>query len=189
LPEITRAPGSVLKIELVLEPPAIADEPERRITAAFRKVARLRWSLLGGGAALGLGVGTLVAPGVGSVVGALCGSLAALFVRLRTLKKHCSSAVGELVASSRQSLVIGVRASRPTITACLSLFLDELIDRALSRFGRWIAEPLEAERLAIQTERDKLFDLQRLVTRLEEHDRALATLSQAAARASLGLCR
>jgi hypothetical protein len=189
LPEITRSPGSALKIELVLEPPAIGDEPERHVATAFRRVNRLRSFLLAGGAALGLIAGTLVAPGFGSVVGLLSGSLAALFVGLRTLKKQCSSAVGELVASSRQSLVIGVRASRPTITACLSLFLDELIDRALSRFGRWIAEPLEAERLAIQTERDRLSDLQRLVGRLEEHDRALATLSQAAARASLGLCR
>jgi adenylate kinase family enzyme len=189
LPEITRAPGSALKVELFLEPPKVVDEPDRVVAAAFRSVDRLRYALLGGGAAVGLVVGTIVAPGVGSIVGALIGSLATFAVTLRTLKKRCSAAVDQLVRISRHSLASGVRASEPTIHACLSLFLDELIDRALSRFGRWIAEPLEAERQAIQAERDKLVDLQGLVVRLEEHDRALEALSQAAAKASLGLCQ
>jgi hypothetical protein len=189
LPEITRSPGSALAIELFLEPPAMTDEPERRIATAFRIVDKQRLLFLGGGAAAGLLVGSLISPGWGSVVGALVGSLAVFAVSLKSFKQRCSTAVGELVLGSKQSLASGVRASEPTIHACLSLFLDELIDRALSRFGRWIAEPLEAERRAIQTERQKLHDLQQLVARLEEHDRALETLSQAAAQASLGLCR
>jgi hypothetical protein len=189
LPAITRLPGSTLAIELFLEPPSLADEPERRIAAVFRSVDKLRFSLMAGGAAAGLVVGSLVLPGIGSVVGALFGSLAVFAVTLKALKKRCSTSVGELVLGSKESLASGVRASQPTVHACLSLFLDELIGGALSRFGRWIAEPLEAERLAIQAEREKLVDLQRLVARLEEHDRTLEALSQAAARASLGLCR
>jgi hypothetical protein len=149
----------------------------------------MRFSLLAGGIVLGLALGTLAMPGVGSVVGALFGSLANFALTLGTLKKRSRKAIEELVSLSKVSLVRGIEASRPTIAACLSVFLNELIDRALSRFGRWIAEPLEAERRAIQDERDKLEDLQRLVTRLEAHDHALETLSQVAARASLGICR
>jgi hypothetical protein len=189
LPAITRSPGSTFRIELALEPPAIAGEPEQRIAAIFQRVERLRLALLVAGTALGFAIGTIFMPGIGSVAGALLGSLANFAVTSRALKKRCRNAIGELVFHSRESLVRGVAASRPRITACLSVFLDELIDRALSRFGRWIAEPLEAERLAIQAERDKLEDLKCLVARLKEHDRGLETLSQAAARASLGICR
>lgn len=189
LPEITRSSGSTLRIELGLDPPRITDEPEQRIARVFHGVERLRWTLLAGGTVFGLVLGTLVMPGVGSVLGALFGSLGNFAITLGTLKRRSREAIEELVSLSKTSLVRGIAASRPTIAACLSVFLDELVDRALSRFGRWIAEPLEAERRAIQDERDKLEDLQRLVTRLEEHDHALETLSQAAARASLGICR
>jgi GTP-binding protein EngB required for normal cell division len=189
LPVITRSPGSALRIELVLDPPALSDQPDRRIAQALRFVRRLRIALLAGGAALGLVVGTIVMPGIGGVVGALLGSLANFGVTLGVRKKRCRAAIGDLIMDTRHSLSLGVLASRQTITTSMSVFLDELIDRALSRFGRWIAEPLEAERLAIQAERDKLEDLQRLIVALEEHDRALEALSQAATRASLGLCR
>jgi hypothetical protein len=189
LPAITRSPGSTIRIELALDPPRITDEPEQRIARVFHGVERMRFSLLAGGIVLGLALGTLAMPGVGSVVGALFGSLANFALTLGTLKKRSRKAIEELVSLSKVSLVRGIEASRPTIAACLSVFLNELIDRALSRFGRWIAEPLEAERRAIQDERDKLEDLQRLVTRLEAHDHALETLSQVAARASLGICR
>jgi hypothetical protein len=173
----------------LLDPPAITDQPGRRIAQALRFVHRLRIALLAGGAALGLVAGTIVMPGVGSVVGALVGALANFGVTLRVRKKRCHAAIADLVVDTRHALSIGILASRQTITACISVFLDDLIGRALSRFGRWIAEPLEAERLAIQAERDKLEDLQQLIAALEEHDRALETLSQAATRASLGLCR
>jgi hypothetical protein len=189
LAEITRSPGPPLRIELSLDPPAITDQPDRRIAQALRFVQRLRIALLAGGAALGLVVGTIVMPGIGSVVGALVGALANFGITLGVRKRRCRAAIGDLVTDTRHSLSLGILASRQTITACLSVFLDELIDRALSRFGRWIAEPLEAERLAIQAERNKLEDLQQLIAALEEHDRALETLSQAATRASLGLCR
>ncbi len=189
LAEITRSPGSALRIELALEPPRISNEPERRIAGVLGRLARLRLALLAGGAALGLAVGTLVMPGVGSLIGVLLGSLANFAVTLRLRKRRASDAVGELVMDARHSLSLGVLASQSTITACMSVYLDELIGRAMARFGRWIAEPLEAERRAIQTERDKLEDLQRLIALLEEHDRALEALSQVAASASLGLCR
>jgi hypothetical protein len=189
LPAITRSPGSALRIELALDPPALSDQPDRRIAEALGFVRRLRIALLAGGATLGVIVGTIVMPGIGSVIGAVLGSLANFGVTLGVRKKRCRAAIGDLVMDTRHSLSLGILASRQTITACMSVFLDELIDRALSRFGRWIAEPLEAERLAIQAERDKLEDLQRLIAALEEHDGALEALSQAATRASLGLCR
>jgi hypothetical protein len=57
------------------------------------------------------------------------------------------------------------------------------------RFARWIAEPLEAERQLIESEREKLAELEGLRDKLSEHDRELERLLDAARRASVGLCR
>jgi hypothetical protein len=61
------------------------------------------------------------------------------------------------------------------------------LDKAITRFDRWIAEPIEAEREVIDRERGNLRDLELLRARLQQHDARLAWLIEAASGASVGL--
>jgi hypothetical protein len=57
------------------------------------------------------------------------------------------------------------------------------------RFGRFIAEPLEAEQQEIDRQRTSLAALEQLRSALEQHDRRLGELTTDALQASIGLCR
>jgi hypothetical protein len=67
--------------------------------------------------------------------------------------------------------------------------VERSLERALIHFGRWIAEPLAAERQAIESEREKLLELERLRDQVLARDVELERSLRAAAGASAGLCR
>ena len=95
----------------------------------------------------------------------------------------CDGAVADL----ERDLVANVRATEPAAAASLRAGLGRSLEQAISRFGRWIAEPIAAERQVIERERDNLRDLETLRVTLYQHDARLARLLEAASGASVGL--
>jgi hypothetical protein len=96
--------------------------------------------------------------------------------------------VDSALGAQEQALTERLRALRAPIVDAMRGRLTRSLSRAVVRFGRWIAEPIEAERAAIQKERDKLHEMQELRERLHRHDVRLAELMAAAVKSSVGLC-
>jgi hypothetical protein len=169
--------------------------------AASRAFVIRRVGLGVGGAALGavaLGTGSALAaasvaiaisPILAAAAGAVAGALLALSARFKGAKAKCVAALDAKLAQREASLVERLQASQGTAETAMRARIERSTGQVLERYGRWIAEPVEAERAAIEAEREKLKDLQRLRERLDEHDARLETLRKAAVEVSLGLCR
>jgi hypothetical protein len=186
--DVTRASASELRIDhgpAAVFPVELGPVVEREIRS-FRNV---RIGLGSAGAATGAAVGTVVMPGLGTAAGALIGALLSFAKTPGSVRQRCIAAVDSALRSPEQVLVERVRALRAPIFDAMHGTLTHSLSRALVRFERWIAEPLEAERAAIQRERDKLRNMQELRERLHGHDVRLAELMAAAVGASVGLCR
>jgi hypothetical protein len=97
--------------------------------------------------------------------------------------------VATIIRSVETDIATRIRSSERAVHAEIEAHLDASIRDAVVRFARWIAEPLEAAREAIERAHAGLRDLQELHRRLERHDATLASLQKAAIDASIGLCR
>jgi len=111
------------------------------------------------------------------------------FARTLGALKHASVAVTDAcIESLERGLSEQIEASALEAAAAIRAGLVRSLEQAIVRFGRWIAEPLEAEREAILLERDRLQDLEDVRERLARHGAQLASLVEAATGASVGLC-
>ncbi len=175
-----------------IETPDFRDQgrpPVPTFEARVRTFEHARMGIGVGGAVAGAAVGTLLLFGAGSGLGALLGSSAVLAWPMDALRRACAGDVKAHLAAVHAAMAERTAAIAPSIATTLRERLEHSIAEALARFQRYIAEPIEAERTAIQKERERLQDLQSLCCRLEQLDRNLAHRMQEAGDESLGLCR
>jgi GTP-binding protein EngB required for normal cell division len=189
LHEVTRVSTSPTHVEAAIAEPGKTPDLAPAVDQAVRSFDRLRVGFGVGGAAAGAAVGTLILPGIGSAAGALFGALATFARTPGALRRDCTAVTNECIAGLERVHIESITSLEPAVAKTIRASLEQSIDEALSRFGRWIAEPLEAERAAIEGEREKLRHLQTLHERLQHHDARLESLMQAAADASIGLCK
>jgi hypothetical protein len=161
--------------------------PEAR--AAVKRFTQARYALGVTGALAGAAGGITLHPWLGPLVGGALGGLTALFHRERALRDDTLRRFQAALDAQRQAYEQDLAALEPEVTVAIRLAVEGSLERAMIRFARWIAEPLEAERQLIESEREKLAELEELRDKLSEHDRELERLLDAARRASVGLCR
>lgn len=119
-------------------------------------------------------------------------------------KDRCSAAqrarkVPEVLKRTPRRCRISVRSERtangspsslePAVVSSIRDKSKRSLERAIVRFEGSIAEPIEAEQRAIDSERDELSALEQLKEELAQQDRELERRVRAAADASVGLCR
>lgn len=169
------------------DPPSFAQiAPQVRARLAAFDKSRL--ALGASGSLAGAASGALVHPWLGTSIGALLGGLMALARRESKLQGSVLELFVAALAARQDDYVAALRAEAAAVTAASRLALDRSLERALVRFGRWIAEPIAAERQAIAAERSKLAELEQLRDEISERDRKLERVLNAAAGASAGLC-
>jgi GTP-binding protein EngB required for normal cell division len=159
------------------------------VDTALRSLKTFQIGLGVGGATAGGIVGTFILPGIGTAAGVAIGALLTFAKTLGSVKRDLVARVDSVLAGPAAALAEKIQASEAVVLAALGERVERSSEQALVRFRRWIAEPLEAERAAIERERASLKDLQDLRERLQQHDQRLAPLMQAAVDASIGLCR
>ena len=171
------------RVSAALPSPDVA----RAIENAVRSFHRTRVGFGAGGAVAGATAGTLVFPGLGTAAGALAGGLLSFARTFKNLQKKTIAEIDGAIAQVERALEQELLGVEPQVAASIRDGLGRSLAQALSRFGRWIAEPIEAEREAIDHERDNLRDLELLRLRLAQHEARLAWLIEAASVASVGL--
>lgn len=181
----TSLPRLEARQELVLAGVSLVPAIERSLMA----LSRLRWLLGIAGAAIAAVVGTLIAPGLGTLAGAGAGSLFALVPVRRRRLNTAHEAVRNALATARARLLAELAARENDVRDAIGAALDRSLGRAIERFGRMIAEPLEAEQAAIDREHRLRAELSELYRELQGHDERLGKLAKAATEASIGLCR
>jgi hypothetical protein len=140
-----------------------------------------------GGAAAGAAAGTLILPGIGSAAGALVGACATFAKTLGSVKRACTLATDACVGQFSLELAAQIDALTPKVGAAIRTSVSSALTQAIDRFARWIVEPIEAERAAIENEREKLRHLKDHHARLLRHDSELVSLIKAAAKETAGL--
>jgi hypothetical protein len=155
----------------------------RRVIADFRKS---RFALGASGSLAGLAGGALVNPWVAAGAGAL-GGLLALARREGALRAQALSVATATLAQQEMAYLADLREQEPLVVAAIRSALERSLERAIIHFGRWITEPLEAERRAIEAERQKLLQLEQLREQVCDRDRDLERSLNQAVSASAGL--
>lgn len=189
LHEVRRATSSSPRLDTL-----VAAAPNFAVVAADVRDAavrftKARWALGASGATAGAASAALVHPWLGPLVGAALGGLAALLRREGTLRDETLTRFRVALDARRQLCAAELRGREAAVAGAMRQALERSLERAMIRFARFIAEPLQAEREALEGEHTKLTDLERLRETIAEHDRELARLLEAARRASVGLCR
>jgi hypothetical protein len=157
----------------------------RELLSGFRK-GRLVLGL--SGALAGGAGGALVHPWA-ALAGAACGVLLSLARREGALRRQVLDVLTSAVAKQELALRVEVEALAAPVAASLRTSVERSLERAILHHARWIAEPLEAERQAIERERQKLVQLEALRDRVNACDRDLEDSLKAATLISAGLCR
>jgi GTP-binding protein EngB required for normal cell division len=147
-----------------------------------------QFKLGAGGAAAGAVIGTFIAPGIGTLIGGLIGSLLGFFKTLEDLKRDFIGKLNGAVETQRQQAGQQIRNSGPALQQAIHRTLDTALGHALHRFQAWIERVMEQERTAIERERQLLAHLLSIRDLLQQHDRRLERLAEAAVEASRGLC-
>jgi hypothetical protein len=171
----------------VLDGPLPPVEFALLVEQAVRSFDRGRIGFGAGGAVAGAATGTLLLPGIGTAAGALAGGLLTFARTFGSLRKATVAASDDVIGKFEHEIAQQIDAAEPAVVAALKNGLAGALDKAIVRFDRWIAEPIEAEREAIDRERGNLRDLELLRARLQQHDARLAWLIEAASGASVGL--
>jgi hypothetical protein len=148
-----------------------------------------RYALGASGILMGGGAGALAYHWIGAAVGAVVGGLSAFARREGALRKQVLDAIAAALSRQEALYVEELKAAQASVQSAIRDATSRDVGRAILRFGRWINEPIEAEQSAIDKERNKLADLERVRSELADHDQALERLLKAAAEASVGLCR
>src|SRR6185503_11092419 len=187
--EITRSTDLRVAVDAPLAPPATPPHLAPKLDDVVRSFDRFRVGFGMGGAAFGAGVGTLVLPGMGSLAGALLGGLATFAKTLGALKREFNVTSDEAIAEMEHVLAEQITVAEPSVASALRASLGKSLEHALARFARFVDEPIEEQRAAIESEREKLRELETLHRRLQEHDARLESLIKRATDASVGLCR
>jgi len=174
--QVRREMDSEPRLDLSLSderaPPPLRALAERTITSFGRQ----RIGLGVGGATAGAAIGTAILPGIGSAAGAVVGVLLG-FVRTNSALKNSAVHAMHAALDSEQEALSGELAGRaPGVATAIRESLDRSLERAMTRFARWLSEPIEAEREAIEKERAMLADLQLLEIELQDHDAKLGEL-------------
>jgi hypothetical protein len=138
---------------------------------------------------MGGGAGALAYHWIGAAVGAALGGLSAFARREGALRKKIVDVIAVALARQESLYVEELKSAEASVRAAVRDATSRDVAHAILRFGRWINEPIEAEQSAIDSERRKLADLERVRSELADHDLELDRLLEAAARASVGLCR
>jgi RNA polymerase-binding transcription factor DksA len=180
-------------LRVVVDAPLVKPAPPAHLATHFegivRSFDRVRMGFGIGGAILGAALGTLILPGIGSLVGALLGGLATFARTLGTLRRDFSAACDESIAGLEREMATQIVAMEPSVATVVRTSLAKSLEHALARFAHFIDEPIEEERAAIEREREKLDELKKLTQRLREQDFRLELLMKRATDASVGLCR
>lgn len=141
------------------------------------------------GLVLGCVVGALVGSFIGAGIGAAVGALAGLARTKGSLERRAIRLAEARLNQEREVILRWVEALDAGIQTSTRAALDRSIEDAIVRFGRDMAEPIEADQKAMARERTNLGRLRELGEALAGHDTQLVTLMTAAADASSGLCR
>ena len=187
LHEVDSRSGVPLNVDISLDGALPVAEFAPLVDGVVRSHDRLRVGFGTGGALAGAAAGTLALPGIGTAAGAIAGALLTFARTLGTLKHATVRVADDAIAKLESALGDQIGAAEPQAAAAIRAALGKTLEQALSRFGRWIAEPLEAEGKAIERARDSLRNLETLREQLEKHDARLASLIEAASVASVGL--
>jgi hypothetical protein len=140
-----------------------------------------------GGSLAGATAGTLILPGLGTAAGAIVGGLLSFARTLESLKRDTVRVANEAIAHLEGAIGTQIDAAEPAAAAAIRAGLARSLEHAIARFGRWISEPIEKQREAIERERGNLRDLETLRAHLQKHDARLAWFIEAASVASVGL--
>jgi hypothetical protein len=180
-------------LRVVVDAPLALPVPPAQLATNLRGILRSfdrgRVGFGIGGAVLGAVLGTLFLPGIGSLVGALLGGLATFAKTFDALRRDFRAACDESIDGLERELEAQIQTMESSVATVVRASLAKSLDHALARFARFIDEPIEEERAAIEKEREKLRGLQTLTQRLREQDFRLELLMKRATDASIGLCR
>jgi hypothetical protein len=147
-----------------------------RISQKIASFGRQRIGLGVGGATAGAAIGTAILPGLGTAAGAAAGALLGFLRTKSALKQELLGIVDAALATEQETVENELAARAPGLASNLSDALNRSVERAMARFARYVAEPIEAERQAIERERALLADLQALEIELQRHDAKLGQL-------------
>jgi Dynamin family len=187
LHEVTRTLAVPIHLEVKLVRPSRNPDLSPIFDQAVRSFDQLRIGFGLGGAAAGAAAGTLLRPGIGSAAGALVGAFASFAKTLGSVKRDCIQATDACIEGYVLDLSKQITALEPKVAAAIRASVSAGLTQASDRFARWIVEPLEAERDAIQREQEKLQHLQAHHSQLQRHDAQIASLIKTATDASVGL--
>jgi GTP-binding protein EngB required for normal cell division len=147
-----------------------------------------RMAIGAGGAMAGAALGTIIMPGVGTVIGAALGALAGLFKTLDSLKTDCVAQITRGLSEVKESL----SGQLATVEADSGRTMREVLARglasAVAEFQSWIGKLMAAEQAQLEAQRAKLSSLLSSRDELVRRDRALGELQKAVSATSRGLC-
>lgn len=144
--------------------------------------------LAGGGMAAGIFIGSLVFPGVGTLIGGAIGALAGFFKTLDSLKNDCVNSVNTKLQQTSVSLVNQIQGKREAVLQSLSQQLRVVMGDAIAQFQDWIDSVIREEEERIQQQRRHLDNLLKTRDTLKRHDKELQRLQKEATVQSRGLC-
>jgi hypothetical protein len=141
-----------------------------------------------GGALVGATLGTLLFPGVGTVVGALLGGLASFLVTVDDLKRDCAKPLEAWFVAQEPDLASRAAERTEANVTAVETTLAARLDAELATFARWIADVTRQEKAALAAERARRADLDQAGRHASEALRALERAREAAGKASRALC-
>jgi hypothetical protein len=159
------------------------------IRHALESFDRGRYVLGASGMVMGASAGALFYHWLGAMAGAAAGAVSAFARREGALRKRVLDIVTAELTKQEARYAGELRGAEAAVQSAIRNAVEGALERAIVRFGRWIAEPIEAEQAAIDGEQKKLDEIEQLSADLAQHDKQLKRLLDAAAAASVGLAR
>ncbi len=189
LHEVRRSMASSHRLEMAAaEAPSLAGVADevRQAVGAFTKG---RYALGASGVLSGAAAGAFIHPWLGSTLGGALGGLLSFVRRESGLRERTMNVFRSALARQLDVYFAELRSREADARSTIRQALERSLERVMVRFGRFIAEPLEAERQAIETEQKKLAELEQLGQDVRANDQELERLLEVAGQVSVGLCR
>ena len=108
---------------------------------------------------------------------------------LDKFKEQCCKKLTESFNDIGRDINGQLLASHDELSRSLSQAINSTHEQAITRFSSWIARVLEAEKLAINSERGKLRHLLEIRASLDTHQVEMAKLMTVAANQSQAMCK